>query len=489
MNGLPTRSSPEFGRDGHRQRRWQSLGQTVSAHVVMLFDVGLIDADTSSVLLGAIERVSAADAPDSTLAGLVAAFDDRLDAQTPAGVAGTARVGRGTADTLATALRLLLREQVLALGDALDDTRRAALDLAANHVTTLMPAYLGPRPAQPTNFAHFLGGLIGPLGRIAARLPGVYAEVNRSPLGAASLAATGMPIERERTAELLGFDGLLANTFDAVAAFDHVLAAGDLAADAAIAVRRLLVELLTWLRTEPDSFLLADDWTIEVPELPQLRVPTQLEALRARADGVEEETRALRQVACDLEYGPIAWTADQLYVHLDAAVDRGIAVLSDTSHLLATGLDVNRAYLANRAGRNHTTAGDLADFLMIEEQLDPGTAQTIAARTIARIIAEGKEVSGITPEIIDGAALLVIGRELKVEFETISRYLAPRRFLERRTATGAPSPTSTRAGIDQDRIRLGTDERWRAGARERLVAAERSLRQSIDDAMAATAPG
>ncbi|MEA2526740.1 MAG: argininosuccinate lyase [Thermomicrobiales bacterium] len=478
MNG----SAPESR--AQQRTLWDYVGQTVAAHVVMLFDAGLIDDDARSRLLAVIDAVSAAQPPEATLAGLVADFDNRLDAQTPAGVSGTSRVGRGTADTVATVSRLALRDSVLELGDALDAARRASLDLAAANVTTLMPAYVGGQPAQPTNFGHFLGGLIGPLGRTAARMTGVYAEVNRSPLGAAALASTGLGIERERAAELLGFDGPIVNTLDAVAAVDHAVAIADLTSGMAIAVRRFIVELRTWLRTEPDSFRLAESWTTAVPDLPQLRVPTRLEALLAGTRAIEADAQALRSAVADLPYGPIAWCIDEVLTRVFAAVERCITVLKETAVLLGNDLETNRAYLANRAGRGHTTSSDLADFLMIEEQLDPGTAQSIAARVTARIIGEGIDVSGITPEIIDAAALMVIGRELKVEFESISRYLAPRRFLERRTATGAPSPAATRAYLDQEALRLGTDQRRRTGARERLSASAASLQAAIDEALA-----
>jgi argininosuccinate lyase len=384
-------------------------------------------------------------------------------------------------------IRLIVRDRLLAFGEAMATTRRTALDLAAANVTTLMPVFVGGQPAQPSNLGHFLGGAIGPLGRAGARLSAIYTEVNRSPLGAGTLASTGMTIERERAAELLGFDGLVINTFDAVAAVDHLVAVGDLVVSVVGEIDRLLRELSLWQRTEPGSFRLIEDWTTETADLPHLRLPTRLEALRDRIRVVATTAENLRRSAADAPYGPIGWQATALLTSLNTLFDEGITILNETSALFGNGLEVNRAYLANRAGRNHTTSSDLADFLMIEEQLDPGTAQTIAARTIARIVAEGIEVSGITPEIIDGAALMVIGRELKVELETISRYLAPRRFLERRTATGSPSAPATRAYLDQETIRLGQDQRWLTNTRERLDGVERSLRRAIDEAHAAVA--
>jgi argininosuccinate lyase len=157
------------------------------------------------------------------------------------------------------------------------------------------------------------------------------------------------------------------------------------------------------------------------------------------------------------------------------ALAAGGEALNRATLLFAAGFEVNRALLANRAGKGFSTSSDLADFLMIEEQIEPGAAQNIAALTISRAREQGLDAAGITVDLIDGAALLVIGREIKVEFEAISRYLAPRRFIERRTAPGSPAPAVVRAHLDSERARLAQDSQRLASARERLARADAEL--------------
>ncbi len=147
--------------------------------------------------------------------------------------------------------------------------------------------------------------------------------------------------------------------------------------------------------------------------------------------------------------------------------------------MFASGFEVNRAYLANRAGRAFTTSGDLVAFLMTEESLPPSVAQTIAGIVIARAVESGLEVSAITPEAIDAAAVLTIGREIKPEMETLGRFLAPRRFLERRQVTGSPAPAMTRAWLAAERARLDTDRDWERAARDRIESATGSLAATI----------
>lgn len=455
---------------GHAQA-WRSLGHIVAAHVVMLRDAGILDDPVLAALLSALDGVVRGAPPlVPTLDDLIAAFDERLDAVTPAGAVGAAAVARARADVLAALLRLALRERLLDVAAAAEGTRAALLDLAAAHAVTLMLAYSGGQAAQPTTFGHFLGGVVAPLGRAGGRVSAAYAEVNRSPLGAVALASTSLRIDRERVAALLGFDGLVVNTYDAVAATDHVASAAEAAAGIASSLGRFLAELLAWLRTEPTSFRLGDIWLGHDPALPQLRAPVGVERLLLAARRVEADAAALVSLSRDAGYGPVDAATDLLEQTAWAVLDGAADVAARTTELLGD-LEVNRAYLANRAGRAHTTSGDLADFLMTEEGLEPAAARNIAALTISRAIPAGVEVSGITPEMIDAAALAVIGRELGVEVEQISRHLAPRRFIERRTATGSPSPAATRAYLDQERLRLGADTRWREEASARISAA------------------
>jgi argininosuccinate lyase len=146
--------------------------------------------------------------------------------------------------------------------------------------------------------------------------------------------------------------------------------------------------------------------------------------------------------------------------------------------LIIESIEINRAWLARNAGRSLITAADLADLLMAEEGLDPAAARNIAAQVANRALAEGLEASAITPEMIDAAALLTVSRELGIEIERLGAYLAPRRFIEKRTLLGGPAPTAIRDHLAQERTRLDEDFRWLEAKRRRiaLAAENRSIR-------------
>lgn len=184
-------------------------------------------------------------------------------------------------------------------------------------------------------------------------------------------------------------------------------------------------------------------------------------------------------------YGPIGTAWDQLAEAVNRVLGDTGAVVSTATTAVREALIINRAYLANRAGRLYSTASDLAAFLMEDQQLNPTAAQQIAGLAVARLKEATLEASQITPDIIDAAAVMVIGQELKVEMETLGRYIAPRRYIERRDVLGSPKADRTRewlASVDAS-ITASTDmvaerkTRWqeaRAGIDQVLAESARS---------------
>ncbi len=454
---------------GLDRRLWEGIAAAVTSQTVMLRDATVLDDAIAAAVLSALDGVRRGQPENDRLSSLVVEFDQRLESLTAVQGSGAGTLARGRADTSETALRIALRSGMLDLLAAAVGLRLALLDLADDHVFTLMPAYGQGRPLQPTSLAHLLGGVISPLSRATARLRAGFAEVNRSPMGAVALASTGFAIDREAVARRLGFDGPAVSTFDAIAAVDHLSAALDPVTALAAAVGRFLRELQTWLRAEPGSVRLQEVWLADIdPSLTQFRPAARVNRLVADSDSLAADAAVAVRLAGAIPYGPNGGEIDGPAARTLAILDRARDLLSTTTELIATGLEINRAHFASRAGRGHVTTGELAALLIEQEHLNPGAARKIS-EAVARDAADrGLEASGITPEAIDAAAMATIGRELGIEIERLGAYLAPRRFLERRTALGAPSPASTREWIEFERTRVLADERWRDETASRI---------------------
>jgi len=479
------------GSDGWRDAMWAAIGRGLTAHAIMLRDVAIVDDAIAASLLTAIDGARRGESTevDGSLS-LTAAFDERVDSLVAPGAAGAVRIARAQHDLAVTAQRLVLRDRVLALAGALDVARGVLLELAESHVFTLMPVWSGVSALQPTNFAHFLTGVTAPLARAARRLHAAYDELDRSALGAGALAGPGLPVDREETADLLGSEGPIASTFDAVAAVDVVVTVAEIAAATAGPVRRITAELMSWLRTDPQSLRLDDELLASVdPNLPHFRPPVALARLVAEARRVEDDAAAVARIARNLPYGPVGEMADDAVEMAGTALAGGVAVLATITRLMSGPIEINRAWLARNAGSGLVTSGDLADFLMAEEGLDPSSARDIAAMTANRARQDGLEASGITPAMIDASALLVAGRELGIEIERLGAYLAPRRFLEKRMVLGGPAPTAIREYLALERERLAEDRLWLEAKRRRIALATENIEIRTQEILAAAAAG
>lgn len=477
--------------DDWRTALWAALSQGLTAHAIMLRDVAIVDDPIAASLLTAVDGSRRGQPPaiDGSLA-LTAAFDERVDSLLAAGAVGAGRIARSRHDLAATAHRLVLRDRTLALAAAQLATREALLDLAESHVFTLMPVWSGSSPLQPTNFAHFLTGITAPLARATTTLHHAYEDLDRSPLGAGALAGPGLPVDREEIAELLGSEGPVESTFDALAAVDVVIAMAAAAAAAVSPPRRLVQELLLWLRTDPQTLRLDDALLAPADaNLPHFRPPATLERLVDEARRIEEDAAAVSRMVGELPYGPVGERGDGAVALTGAALVSAVAVHETFATLLNGPIEINRAWLARNAGRALVTAGDLADFLMAEGSLDPASAREIAALTASRARQEGQEASGITPEMIDAAALLVVGQEVGVEIERLGSYLAPRRFIEKRTVLGGPAPAAIREYLALERERLAEDYVWLAAKQRRIALAAENIEIRTHEILTAASSG
>lgn len=452
----------------------------ITAHVAMLGKQGLIDDAAVRVLAAVVDRTASGAFDQADAVRRLLDLDARVDAQSPPGFAGATQVGRGVNELIAAHARVVLRDELIALDEQVNQLREDLIDLAIQHVVTIMPAYQQGVAAQPTTLAHLLGGLIGPYARAHTRIRDTYALVNLSPLGAGAMVSTGLPIDREEAATNAGFDGVIENTFDAVAALDHIAAVTDTLRAVVAPIGRFMREVALLYRTDPASLILHEASPQLRSELPQHSIiPAfdEIERLAIDLDAlVDTVDRWLARASLE-PMGEISQPLERLLLAFATAgklIDRYRVFLNRE-------VAFNRAYLANRANRNHTTIGELTDYLMLEEQISPAQARAMTARVMAQLKDEGVETSGITSAMIDAAGMLVLGRELGVEFESLSRYLAPRRFLERRAGLGGPAPMAMREWLTHEQGKLASDRTWAAQRRTALESARAAMTELASD--------
>jgi argininosuccinate lyase len=268
---------------------------------------------------------------------------------------------RSRNDQVATDVRLYLRaaiDQVLSLIKSL---QRALLDLADEHAETVMPGYTHLQVAQPVTFGHHLLAYFEMLARDAQRFADCRKRVNRLPLGAAALAGTSFPIDRQMVAKELGFDGVCENSIDAVSDRDFAIEFCAGAALAMMHLSRLCEELVLWANPRFGFVEIADGFTTGSSIMPQKRNPDVAELIRGKTGRVNGHLVALLTL---MKGQPLAYNRDNQEDKepLFDAVDTLTACLAVFAEMLG-GIKVNREAMAAAARQGHATATDLAEYL------------------------------------------------------------------------------------------------------------------------------
>ena len=270
--------------------------------------------------------------------------------------------GRSRNDQVATDIRLWLREQIDMLIGLLHDLRRALATVALDHADTIMPGFTHLQVAQPVTFGHHLLAYAEMFGRDAERLADCRRRVNRLPLGAAALAGTSFPIDRERVAATLGFDGVCRNSLDAVSDRDFAIEFCAAAALIMTHVSRFSEELVLWMSPRVGFIDLADRFCTGSSIMPQKKNPDVPELARGKTGRVNGHLVALLTL---MKGQPLAYNKDNqedkegLFDTADTLRDT-LTLFAD----MAGGIKVKPQAMREAALQGFATATDLADYLV-----------------------------------------------------------------------------------------------------------------------------
>jgi len=281
--------------------------------------------------------------------------------------------GRSRNDQVATDVRLWLRDVTLQVIEGLSRLQASLLDLAEAHFDTVMPGFTHLQVAQPITFGHHLMAYVEMLKRDVARFQDCYKRINRLPLGAAALAGTSYPINRERVAEKLGFDGVCENSLDAVSDRDFAIEFTFASSMVMMHLSRFSEELILWSSPRFAFIDIADRFCTGSSIMPQKKNPDVPELVRGKTGRVYGHLTALLTLmkAQPLAYNkdnqedkePLFDTADTLLVTLEIYADMLRLPVIENGVVIKAGFTVNKENMRQAASEGFATATDLADYL------------------------------------------------------------------------------------------------------------------------------
>ncbi len=303
--------------------------------------------------------------------------------------AGRLHTARSRNDQVATDFRLWVKEELQRTATALTRLIEAFLVRAEEHAATVMPGFTHLQTAQPVTFGHHCMAYVEMFGRDLSRVRDAIERMDESPLGAAALAGTGFPIDRQMTAKALGFREPTRNSIDTVSDRDFALEFLSTASICATHLSRLAEEIVIWSTPQFGFVRLSDQFSTGSSIMPQKKNPDAAELIRAKTGRINGHMIALLTVMKGL---PLAYSKDMQEdkeAVFDAAETLDLMIAAMTG--MISDMEIQTAAMKKAAGNGYSTATDLADWLVREAGLPFREAHHVTGRAVA--LAETRKVT------------------------------------------------------------------------------------------------
>ena len=446
------------------------------AHVVMLIEQRIIEAQDGAKILGALQKLAGFPL-DPAAEDVHMAVEEAVLNETGPEVGGNLHIAKSRNDQVTAAIRMQLRNELVALMLKVVQLEETLLVTAGKHVDTVILEYTHLQAAQPVTFAHYLLSFFEALGRDLDRLRGVYGRVNLCPLGAGALATTSFPISRTRTADLLGFDAVLENSIDAVGSRDFILETQSSLTLLAVNLSRLAEDLIVWSSQEFGTVELPDDFTSTSSIMPQKKNPEALEVIRARASYALGDLVAS---AAALKGLPTVYNLDfqEVTPRLWSSIDN----LSGSLGIFA-GLIPNLKVSSNvedKAAGSFVGATELANLLVEKYKVAFRTSHKIVGTVVKSLIDSKKTLQDATPNLLQKVAEESAGVKLSVKMEDIVDCINPRRLVESQKVLGGPSPFTVEKAIKRGMKNMAEAKSNILNLKKNLADAQRKLDRVVE---------
>ncbi len=359
--------------------------------------------------------------------------------------------GRSRNDQVATDVRLWLRGEIDLIGELLIDLQKALLTIAEKNVEIILPGFTHLQVAQPVSFGHHMLAYVEMFARDAARMADVRKRVNFLPLGAAALAGTSYPLDRERVARALGMvdeqgqPQVCQNSLDAVSDRDFAIEFTAAATLAMVHISRFSEELILWM-SQPFGFIqIADRFTTGSSIMPQKKNPDVPELARGKTGRVVGHLMGLVTL---MKGQPLAYNKDN-QEDKEPLFDT-VDTLKDTLRIFADmvgGITVKSEAMERAALKGYATATDLADYL-VKKGLPFRDAHETVAHAVKAAIGHNVDLSELPLAVLQGF-------NASIE-KDVYEVLSLRGSLNARNTLGGTAPVQVRAQIARHHARLGT---------------------------------
>jgi argininosuccinate lyase len=413
------------------------------AHVVMLTEQKILSKKDCVAILNALVQASEIQLDDS-MEDVHTALEEMVLKKAGTEAGGNLHIAKSRNDQVATAIRIQLRSELLNLLRSVSHVQEHLAEVAEDNLETVILEYTHLQPAQPVTFAHYLLSFVDALERDVQRLQEGYKRVNLCPLGSGALATTSFPINRDRTAKLLGFDGLIENSIDAVSSRDFVVEIVSTLSLIAVNLSRLVEDLIIWCSPDFGVVELPDEFTGTSSIMPQKKNPEILEIIRARTSLLLGNFIVVSATVKSL---PSTYNLD--FQEITPKLWESLEIVRtslDMLHKLIPRIRVN-ADVSVRSLKNFVAATELANILVRNHKVPFRSAHKIVG-TLAKTLWEAKSTFvDATPSMLQDAAEHAQGIKISVKTEEMTSLTDPLKLVEACNVKGGPAPKEVKRAL------------------------------------------
>ncbi len=367
------------------KKLWRHDIRASLAHVAMLAEQGIVDAEDAAQIANGLNQIAQEFEADGVaenldLEDIHMHVEARLS-EIVGPVAGRLHTARSRNDQVATDFKLWVRDAMDMVESALATLQKTLVDRAEEHADTIMPGFTHLQSAQPVSLGHHLMAYYEMIRRDRSRFADARQRMNESPLGAAALAGTGFPIDRDKTASTLGFDGPTGNSLDSVSDRDFALDYLMAATQCSLHLSRLAEEFVIWA-SQPFGFIkLPDSFSTGSSIMPQKRNPDAAELVRGHAGRI---AGAMNALVITMKGLPLAYSKDMQDDKppvFEAHDLLGLSIAAMTG--MIGDVEFNGDRMRALAAAGYSTATDFADWLVREKKLPFREAHHVTGAVVA----------------------------------------------------------------------------------------------------------
>jgi argininosuccinate lyase len=472
------------------ERLFEAYTYVDLAHAVMLSETGILTQANGARLIAGLLKIHAMKAKSFPWLEGVGSYlvhvEHWLAEHVSPDVAGQLQTGRSRNDQDAAAERFFQRGLILDLSEALTRLWSLTLDLASEHADTILPGYTHFQHAQPWTFGHYLMRQASIIERDLDRLHDLYRRTNLSALGGAANAGTSWPIDRQRTAALLGHQGIVVNSCDAGEfARDHIEETTACISILAANLGRFATDLYVWSSFEFGFVEVADGLAGTSSIMPQKKNPHSLERVKSvggQASGwlstIMGCQRPVLSTDLDFVFG------DDLFGRFAKATFGSIRLMEETLRTLT----IHRETMEPNASAFWSTTSHLADELVRRFGLSFRAAHQIVGLCVRKAIAKGQTPATLKAELLREAASELSGPMIGLDDDSLRALLDARNFINTRVSEGSVSPSEVRRHAADMTERLNPHRARLADQRTHVASALSALLARAEELAAMATP-